>query len=279
MGAWISYGLGSLVDNLPSFVVLPDPRGLPYNGKGNFSSGFLPMTHQGTILDASSPTPVPDLFLPGSPSAADATEREGLRLLARQNRRHAEARPGDSRLDARIASYELAAKMQLAAPEALDLKGETAATRALYGLDEAPTEDFGRRCLLARRLVGRGVRFVQVWSGAGGSVQQLGQSLEHPEGATGNRAERRPSHRGPAPGSEGQGPPRRHARDLQHRVRPDAVHPGGDRARPQRRNLGRLARRGRDQGRGRARVERPLGLEGSRGEDDRLRPPRRRSSA
>ena len=169
MGAWISYGLGSLVDNLPTFVVLPDPKGLPYNAKGNFTSGFLPMTHQGTLLDASSPTPVPDLFISkGSPELTETAEREGLRMLALQNRRHAQARPGDSRLDARIASYELAAKMQLAAPEALDLQGETAATKTLYGLDEPVTEDFGRRCLLARRMIERGVRFVQVWSGAGG---------------------------------------------------------------------------------------------------------------
>ena len=181
MGAWISYGLGSLVDNLPTFVVLPDGRGLPYNAKGNFSAGFLPMTHQGTILDAASPAPVPDLFL-AEPSEGvnDAAEREGLERLARQNRRHAQDRPGDTRLEARIASYELAAKMQLAAPEALDLKSETAATKSLYGLEEPATEDFGRRCLLARRLVERGVRFVQVWSGAGGASKNWDNHTEIP---------------------------------------------------------------------------------------------------
>jgi Protein of unknown function (DUF1501) len=166
MGSWISYGLGSLSDNLPTFVVLPDPKGLPYNAKGTFTPGFLPMTHQGTILDASSRTPVPDLF-PADRGMASSTE--GLELLARQNRRHAAENPGDSRLDARIASYELAARMQSSAPEALDLARESAATRGLYGLDDPITEDFGRRCLLARRLIERGVRFVQVWSGAGGA--------------------------------------------------------------------------------------------------------------
>jgi len=168
-GAWISYGLGSLTDDLPTFVVLPDPKGLPYNAKGNFTPGFLPMSHQGTILDAGAKAPVPDLFPADRPSRLSAAaERAGLDLLARQNRRHAAEHPGDSRLDARIASYELAARMQTSAPEALDLAGETPATRRLYGLDDPATEDFGRRCLLARRLVERGVRFVQVWSGAGG---------------------------------------------------------------------------------------------------------------
>jgi hypothetical protein len=169
LGAWVSYGLGALSDNLPTFVVLPDPKGLPYNAKGNFTSGFLPMTHQGTVLDAGAKEPVPDLYPADHPLylSRDA-QRDGLDLLARQNRRHEQSRPGDDRLDARIASYELAARMQLAAPEALDLAGETNATRRLYGLDDPATEDFGRRCLLARRLMERGVRFIQVWSGAGG---------------------------------------------------------------------------------------------------------------
>ncbi len=169
LGAWASYGLGALGDNLPTFVVLPDPKGLPYNAKGNFSAGFLPMTHQGTIINAGAPEPIPDLFPP--PSARFLTpeaERDGLPRLAAMNRGHADRNQGDSRLASRIESYELAARMQLKAPEALDLAGETAATRTLYGLDEPASADFGRRCLLARRLLERGVRFVQVWSGAGG---------------------------------------------------------------------------------------------------------------
>jgi hypothetical protein len=170
MGAWVSYGLGALGDNLPTFVVLPDPKGLPYNAKGNFSAGFLPMAHQGTTINAAAPEPIPDLFPPKSAgSIKPEAEIDGLRRLAAMNRRHAARHPGDSRLESRIASYELAARMQLSAPEALDLAGESAATRRLYGLDEPATADFGRRCLLARRLLERGVRFVQVWSGAGGA--------------------------------------------------------------------------------------------------------------
>ncbi len=169
LGAWISYALGSLSDNLPTFVVMPDPKGLPYNQKGNLTSGFLPVTHQGTIINASSPTPIADLFPP--PSAKYITkesERDGLALLNKLNREHLAQWPGDSRLDGRIASYELAAKMQLSAPAVLDISSESDATRNLYGLDEKVTEDFGRRCLIARRMLERGVRFVQIWSGAGG---------------------------------------------------------------------------------------------------------------
>jgi hypothetical protein len=170
MGAWISYALGTLTDNLPSFVVLPDSRGLPYNNMGNFSSGFLPMAHAGTIIKPTSPTPIADLFPPTSATQITPdSEADGLALLDRINRRHLDENPGDSRLDARIASYELAARMQLSAPEVLDLSGETQATRTLYGVDDAPTADFGRNCLTARRLLERGVRFVQVWSGTGGA--------------------------------------------------------------------------------------------------------------
>ncbi len=170
LGAWLSYGLGALGDNLPTFVVLPDPKGLPYNAKGNFTAGFLPMSHQGTILDAAATRPIPDLFAPVSAGyITPASQREGLEQLARMNRRHAAFNPGDSRLDSRIRTYELAARMQQSAPEALKLDGETPATRSLYGLDDPVTADFGRRCLLGRRLLERDVRFVQVWSGAGGA--------------------------------------------------------------------------------------------------------------
>lgn len=169
MGAWISYGLGSLSDNLPSFVVLPDPRGLPYNNAGNFTSGFLPMTHQGKVIRPSNPTPIHDLAPPAfAREITRESEKAGIKLLDRINRNHLEEHPGDSRLEARIASYELAAKMQLAAPEALDLSKESEPTHAAYGLDAPETADFGRNCLTARRLLERGVRFVQVWSGAGG---------------------------------------------------------------------------------------------------------------
>ena len=167
MGAWISYGLGSLTDNLPTFVVLPDLRGFAPNGPANWSSGFLPATHQGTMIRVGKPNPIFDLFPPESARyITPESEKEGLALLQKMNRQYQAAREGDSRLDARVASYELAAKLQLSAPEVLDISAESETTRKLYGLDETITEDFGRRCLTARRLLERGVRFVQVWSGA-----------------------------------------------------------------------------------------------------------------
>ncbi len=170
MGAWLSYGLGRLTDNLPTFVVLPDARGLPYNQKGNFGAGFLPVAHAGTILNASGNPPIPDLApSPKEKFVSPDADKDALELLGKVNRQHAETRPGDSRLEARIESYELAAKMQQHAPEALDLSRESLKTREKYGLAGDPaTADFGRRCLLARRLLERGTRFVQVWSGAGG---------------------------------------------------------------------------------------------------------------
>ena len=171
MGAWISYALGNLADNLPTFVVLPDARGLPYNQRGCFSSGFLPAVHQGTVINAASPRPVPDLFAGEKYAfATREADRAGLALLDKMNRAHAAKHPGDSRLDARITSYELAAKMQLSAPEAFDVMREPESVRTAYGLGNKVTEDFGRRCLLATRLIERGVRFVQVWSGPQGAV-------------------------------------------------------------------------------------------------------------
>ena len=164
LGAWISYALGSLSDNLPTFVVLPDPRGLPYNQKGNFSAGFLPARHQGTVVDAARQPPIPDLFADPQayPFASGAADRATVELLQTFNRQHALQRPDDSRLEARIAAGELAAKMQLSAPEAFDISRETQETQTAYGLDQPETADFARRCLLARRLVERGTRFVQV---------------------------------------------------------------------------------------------------------------------
>jgi Protein of unknown function (DUF1501) len=170
LGSWVSYGLGSLSDNLPTFVVLPDTRGLPYNNLGNFSAGFLPVVHQGTVIKPTAPTPIADLFPPKSATfITRESEAEGLALLKEMNREHASRWQGDSRLEARISSYELAARMQLSAPEVLDVSKETEATRKLYGLDDKKTETFGRNCLTARRMLERGVRFVQVWSGAGGA--------------------------------------------------------------------------------------------------------------
>jgi hypothetical protein len=170
MGAWISYGLGSLSDNLPTFVVLPDPKGLPYNNAGNFSAGFLPAAHQGTVIRPASPVPIADLYPPSSAKfITDRSERDGLKLLEEIDREHLQENPGDSRLEARIGSYELAAKMQLSAPEVLDLSREPDRIHRLYGTDDPVTADFARNCLTARRLLERGVRFVQVWSGTGGA--------------------------------------------------------------------------------------------------------------
>jgi hypothetical protein len=167
MGAWISYGLGSMNHDLPSFVVLPDKRGFAPNGPGNWSAGFLPATHQGTMIKPSAKNPIADLFPPEDAKfITPPAEKEGRQVLAELNREHLVGREVDSRLEARIASYELAAKLQLSAPEVLDVSKESPATQKLYGLDQAITEDFCRNCLVARRLLERGVRFVQVWSGA-----------------------------------------------------------------------------------------------------------------
>ena len=167
MGAWISYGLGSLNNNLPTFVVLPDVRGFAPNGPANWSAGFLPAVHQGTMIRVGKPNPIYDLFPPDNARfITRESEHETQSVLKQLNTTYRDIRDGDSRLDARIAAYEMAAKLQLSAPEVMDISGETAATKELYGLDHPHTEDFGARCLIARRLLERGVRFVQVWSGA-----------------------------------------------------------------------------------------------------------------
>ena len=166
-GGWISYALGSGNDHLPTFVVLPDLRGFPPNGPANWAAGFLPARVQGTMIRVGRPNPIHDLFPPESAQfITPESEAEGLKVLETLNRAHQVGRQADSRLEARIRSYELAARLQLSAPEVLDISRETEATRKLYGLDEAITEDMGRRCLIARRLLERDVRFVQVWSGA-----------------------------------------------------------------------------------------------------------------
>jgi hypothetical protein len=182
MGAWISYALGALKDNLPTFVVLPDPKGLPYNNTGNFSAGFLPASHQGTVIRPTAPVPIADLRPPATAKhLTPESEADGLKLLDRLNRDHLADHPGDSRLEARIAAYELAARMQLAAPEALDLSKETKETHALYGTDTPATADFARNCVTARRLIERGVRFVQVWSGIGGPTKNWDNHADIPK--------------------------------------------------------------------------------------------------
>jgi hypothetical protein len=177
-GCWVSYGLGSMNENLPAFVVMPDHRGYASNGVKNWDSAFLPAQQSGTVIYPGTETPIADLF-PHKSGKFVSSEGEvaGRRVLDTMNRRHAQGREGDQRLDARIRSYELAARMQLAAPEALDLKDEPGHVLRLYGLEGGPqtwakeindleeTFYFSQRCLAARRLLERGVRFIQIWSG------------------------------------------------------------------------------------------------------------------
>jgi hypothetical protein len=162
VGAWLSYGLGSETENLPAFVVIPDTRGQPAGGSINWSNGFLSARHQGVMM-RSQGTPIDDLF-PARELPADA-DRAARELLDAMNQRHQAERPGDDALAARIRSYELAARMQVAVPEVADLRQESQATQSLYGLDRPECVEFGRGCLLARRLLERGVRFVQLFSG------------------------------------------------------------------------------------------------------------------
>jgi hypothetical protein len=162
LGSWVNYGLGSINDNLPGFVVMLSRKGGPINGAKNWSSGFMPASYAGTVFRAEG-SPIDDLSLPEGTSRP--LERDLLDTLGRINERHHAARPDQHELAARIATYELAFRMQAHAPEAVDLSHETQSTRDLYGIDKDQTRDFGTRCLLARRLVERGVRFVQVYSG------------------------------------------------------------------------------------------------------------------
>lgn len=166
MGSWVSYGLGSMNDNLPTFVVLPDARGFGPGGPKNWSAGFLPSSHQGTLIHPSAENPIADLFPPENEYVTRESDADGLAVLNALNAKHLAQREGDSRLDGRIQSYELAARLQVSAPEVLDLRGEPDTMRKMYGLDDPVTQDFGRNCLIARRLLERGTRFVQVWSGA-----------------------------------------------------------------------------------------------------------------
>jgi hypothetical protein len=164
LGSWIGYGLGTMNRNLPAFVVMLDPRGGPISGPPNWNQGFMPAAYQGTQFRVQG-DPILNLSPPRGISAAQ--QRQQLDLLGQLNQRHQQASPDNNELAARTASYELAFRMQSHAPEAVDLSRETEATRRLYGLDDPRTESFGRRCLLARRLVERGVRFVQIYSGGG----------------------------------------------------------------------------------------------------------------
>lgn len=160
IASWVAYGLGAENQNLPAYIALPDPKGVPVDGVRNWSSGWLPPIYQGTVVRSEGP---PVLYLnPKTPRPAEV-EQGRLNLLRDLNAWHKRTRPGELDLEARIASFELAARMQLSATDALDLKQETSATHALYGLDQEVTKAYGKRCLMARRLVERGVRFVQIF--------------------------------------------------------------------------------------------------------------------
>jgi Protein of unknown function (DUF1501) len=163
LGSWVVYGLGSENQNLPAYVVLDDPLGMPINGADSWQAGFLPPTFQGTRF-RSTGSPVLNLRPDGDRPAEVVDEERGLR--AKLDELHRRQRPGQPTLDARIASYELAARMQLAATDALDISRESKATQERYGVGREPTHSYGRRCLIARRLVERGVRFVQLFINA-----------------------------------------------------------------------------------------------------------------
>jgi hypothetical protein len=163
MGSWISYALGTMNRDLPAFVAIPDPRGVPQIGPANWSAGFLPAVFQGVAFNAD--RPIPNLRPPKSAEASEPAARDFLKLL---NEEHLKEHPGDTELSARIASYELAGRMQLRTPELADLSKESRATHRLYGTDSANPNQagFARNCLLARRLLERGVRFVQLFNGS-----------------------------------------------------------------------------------------------------------------
>ncbi len=177
LGSWATYALGSESRDLPSYVAIPDPRGVPQNGSNNWGPGFLPAAFQGTTM--SSKSPVRHLAAPGVSGAQDAAARS---LLEKMNARHLEANPGDSKLAARIASYELAARMQMSMPGISDLGSEPSHILKMYGADDSSNPDkaaFAMNCILARRLVEKGVRFVQLFNGAyasGGKLNWDGHS-------------------------------------------------------------------------------------------------------
>ncbi|MBU6302760.1 MAG: DUF1501 domain-containing protein [Verrucomicrobia bacterium] len=164
LGSWLSYGLGSANANLPSFVVMTDPRGGPIGSASNWSAGYMPAAYQGTLFRGSG-SPLLDLATPKGTTAQ--TQRRSLDLLKSLNETHLESRPGDTELMARIESYELAFRMQSEAATVVDLSTESPATLEMYGLNQPLTADFGRKCLITRRLIENGVRFIQLYSGGG----------------------------------------------------------------------------------------------------------------
>ncbi len=162
VGSWVAYGLGSENQNMPAFVVLPDPGGGLKGGPPAWGSGYLPATYQGVTMR---PGASPILDLKPQPGVSLAQQKHDLSLIHALNRRHLEQRDNDDQLTARVKAYEMAFRMQSEAPQLVDISGETAKTQAMYGIDEKETQEFGQRCLLARRMIERDVRFVQLYSG------------------------------------------------------------------------------------------------------------------
>ena len=262
VGAWVAYGLGTENRNLPAYVVLDDPKGLPVNGISNWQSAWLPPVYQGTRFRSEGP---PVLNLDPRPEWPASLVKAQRALLQDLDRAHRRQRPHEPYLEGRIASYELAARMQLAASDALDLSQETEPTREMYGLNREETASYGKRCLMARRLVERGVRFVQlyiesqIWDAHEQSGQDVALQLRQD----------RPTRGRPADGSQAAGPAGFHPGGVGRRVRtPAAVtDPGlwrrGPRPRPQR--LQCLDGGGRHQGRHHLRRHRRVRTQG-RGE-------------
>ena len=184
LGSWVVYGLGTENQDMPGYVVLLDKRGGPIGGQPNWSSGFMPASFQGTLFRPVG-NPILDLAVPAD--LGRAGQRQQLDLLAALNDEHLKSRPGGTELAARAASYELAYRMQAEAPAAVDLNAETAATLEAYGVNQEPTAEFGRNCLIARRLVERGVRFVQLYSG-GGHLEETWDAHESVEKNHGRHA-------------------------------------------------------------------------------------------
>ena len=229
LGSWLSYGLGTESEDLPSFVVMTDPRGGPIGSASNWSSGFMPAAYQGTLF-RSGGSPLLNLETPEGVS--ERTQRHSLDLLKGLNETHQRRHAGDSELEARIHSYELAYRMQTTAADAVDLDAESRKTREMYGLHNELTEDFGRKCLITRRLIERGMRFVQLYSGGGHIEDTWDGHLDCISNHTLHAGRNRPADRRADNGFEAYGSMGRDSAGMGRRVRPHAYERGCGQARP-----------------------------------------------
>ena len=264
LGTWVNYGLGSENENLPGFVVMLDRTGGPISGSKNWSSGYMPAAFQATVL-RSDGVPIHDL---ASPAGTDrATRRLLLDRLRAKNEDHLAARADNSELAARIASYELAFKMQQSAPEAVDFARESPDTLSLYGIDQPRTADFGRKCLIARRMVERGVRFVQIYSGGAHNDDNWDAHSDLVQNHTKHAGNTDKPIAGLLKDLKRRGLARRDPGGLGRRVRPpaDRRKRQGHRARPQRVRLHDVDGRRRNQGRNQRRQDRRAGKQRHRG--------------